>query len=64
MRALRFTRFRTPAAALATVRVPLPAVASGELLVQMHAAGIGPGDAGRRDPALDPPAEGESTLAM
>ena len=44
MRALRFTRYGTPAEALATTRAPLPTLTPGESLVELHAAGINPSD--------------------
>jgi hypothetical protein len=42
MRALRFTRYGTPAEALATTQAPLPAVAPGQLLVAARTAGTNP----------------------
>jgi hypothetical protein len=44
MRALRFTRYRAPAEALATTQAPLPTLTPGESLVEVHAAGINPRD--------------------
>jgi NADPH:quinone reductase-like Zn-dependent oxidoreductase len=56
MSALRFTRFGPPAEALTLAEVPLPALATSESLVQVHAVGVNPSDvamvAGRFGSAL------------